>query len=119
MGGLLEQLQRSIIEQNDTNGSTSSNMTIVAEATQVPTILNLTDSFIEAELIEEEHVFDANASLALNFTLIVCLLLAYYVKKFKIYYLTESAGALIVGMIIGGIARLTTDNLQLFEFVSN
>ena len=81
--------------------------------------VNLTHSYIEAELAEEEHVFDANASLALNATLIVCLLLAYYVKKFKIYYLTESAGALIVGMIIGGMARLTTDNLQLFEFVSN
>ena len=80
--------------------------------------VNLTDSYIEAELAEEVHVFDANASLALNATLIVCLLLAYYVKKFKVYYLTESAGALIVGMIIGGIARLTTDNLQLFEFVS-
>ena len=119
MIGLLEQvIQRSVIEQNDTTGETS-NMTIEATTTIAPTILNLTDSFIEAELIEEEHVFDANASLALNFTLITCLLLAYFVKKFKIYYLTESAGALIVGMIIGGIARLTTDNLQLFEFVSN
>ena len=103
MTGLLEQLQRSIVEQNDTQEI--SNMTI--EATQVPTILNLTDSFIEAELIEEEHVFDANASLALNFTLITCLLLAYFVKKFKIYYLTESAGALIVGMIIGGGTALS------------
>lgn len=30
----------------------------------------------------------------------------------------NSAGTLIVGMIIGGMVRLTTDKLQLFEFVS-
>ena len=128
MHGLLRSLlqehhqQHDIHNINDDNTMSTNAPTI--NGTAAPTIavvagaVNLTDSYIEAELAEEVHVFDANASLALNATLIVCLLLAYYVKKFKIYYLTESAGALIVGMIIGGIARLTTDNLQLFEFVS-
>ncbi len=82
-----------------------------------PTVVNITDSIKEAELAEEEHEFDAISALALNLVIIGCLLLAYFVKKFRIYALPESAGALIVGMVIGGIVRLTTDNLTLFEFV--
>jgi Na+/glutamate symporter len=92
-------------------------------ATEAPSLpptayVNVTDGFIEAELAEEEHEFDAISSLVLNVTIIFCLLLAYFVKKYRFYYLPESAGALLVGIIIGGIATLTTDNLQLFEFVS-
>lgn len=68
---------------------------------------------------EEAHEYDSLASLLLNITIIGCLIMAYYVKKFKIYFLPESAGALIVGMFLGGIARLSTDNLVLFEFVSD
>ena len=86
-------------------------------ATEPPT-LNITDSFIEAELAEEEHEFDAISALFLNVVIIGCLLLAYFVKKFRIYYLPESAGALLVGIVVGGVLRLTTEKLQLFEFVS-
>jgi len=67
---------------------------------------------------EEEHEFDARTAFLINVTLIGCLLLAYYVKRFRIYSLPESAGALLVGVVVGGIARLCTDNLVLFEFVS-
>lgn len=84
--------------------------------TMAPT--NITESFMEAQKAEEEHAFDAQAALALNLVIIGCLLLAYMVKKFRIYFLPESAGALIVGMVIGGIVRLTTEDLSLFEFVS-
>ena len=38
---------------------------------------------------EEVHEGDAYAAVFLNFTLIVCVLLAYYVKKNRIYYLPE------------------------------
>ena len=78
--------------------------------------VNITETFIEAEKKEEEHEFDAAAAFALNLTLIGCLLLAYVVKKFRIYSLPESAGALLVGVLIGGVARLSTDRLELFEF---
>lgn len=80
---------------------------------------NQTNSTLEFEKAEEEHNVDAKSSLTLNIVLIACLLLAYYVKKFKIYYLPESAGALLVGVVVGGIARATTNKLQLFEFVSS
>ena len=79
--------------------------------------LNTTDNF---DAPEEEHEEDANVGTIFNLTLIACLLLAYYVKKYKCYYLPESAGAMILGMIIGGIARLVTktdEDLVFFEFV--
>lgn len=77
---------------------------------------NATEAYEKAE---EEHAFDAVTSLFINLTIIGCLIFAYCVKKFRIYYLPESSGALIVGMILGGVARLSTDKLQLFEFVSD
>jgi solute carrier family 9 (sodium/hydrogen exchanger), member 8 len=81
---------------------------------------NITESInnnnIAAEKAEQEHEFDAQAAFTLNLTIIACLLLAYAVRKFRIYSLPESAGALLVGVFIGGIARCTTDRLELFEF---
>jgi hypothetical protein len=70
------------------------------------------------DIAEEEHEFDAVSALLINVTLIGCLLLSYYVKKFRLYALPESAGAVMVGMVVGGIARLCTNDLKLFEFVS-
>lgn len=81
-------------------------------------IINITESFIEAEKAEEEHEFDAEAAFTLNVTIIGCLLLAYVVKKFQIYSLPESSGALLVGVIVGGMARVIVgaEKLDLFEF---
>jgi hypothetical protein len=66
---------------------------------------------------EVEHERDAWTTLLLLWTLIGCLLLAYYVKKFRIFWFPESAGAMLVGVIVGGVARLATDHTQLLEFV--
>ena len=76
-------------------------------------VTNSTDVIAKAE---EEHEYDALTTLFLNLCLICCLMLAYYVKKFRIYSFPESTGALLVGCVIGGAARLYTDNLALFEF---
>ncbi|CAJ1942102.1 unnamed protein product [Cylindrotheca closterium] len=82
-----------------------------------PTVyVNYTDGFVQAELAEEAHEFDAISALVLNITIIICLLLAYFVKRYQIYYLPESAGALLIGIIIGGIATLSTEKLTLFKF---
>jgi hypothetical protein len=79
---------------------------------------NITDAVFEKA--EEEHEYDAVETLLLNLCLICCLMLAYYVKRFRIYSFPESTGALFLGAVIGGGARLytDTDNLSLFEFVS-
>jgi hypothetical protein len=63
----------------------------VGQQTSVPTLAPTVVNFDEAE---EEHSSDAFTALALNATLIVCVMMAYYVKKHKIYYLPESAGEL-------------------------
>lgn len=78
------------------------------------TLSNSTAVLIEAE---EEHEYDAVTTLFLNLCLICCLMLAYYVKKWRMYSFPESTGALLVGIIIGGVARFSTENLTLFEFV--
>ena len=80
---------------------------------------NMTDVSV-LEQAEEEHTYDAVTALMLNVTLIACLLAAYYVRRFRIYYLPESALALLTGVVVGAGARLLTpeDHLVLFEFVS-
>ena len=78
------------------------------------TVSNSTAVLVEAEI---EHEYDAVTTLFLNLCIICCLMLAYYVKKFRIYSFPESTGALLVGVVIGGIARFSTENLTLFEFV--
>jgi len=90
------------------NGKETGSSTTV-EPTLAPTVLN----FDEAE---ETHSFDAITAVALNATLIVCVMLAYYVKKHKIYYLPESAAAMLVGVVIGGAARLFLTDLTLWTF---
>ena len=90
--------------------------TIVTPSPSPSALSNSTETVLE--IAEEEHANDAMTALLINVTLIGCLLLAYYVKRFRIYYLPESAGALLMGVVVGGIARLWTDNLVLFEFVS-
>ena len=85
--------------------------------TSSTSVINITESFIQAEKAEAEHEFDAEAAFALNLTIIACLLLAYAVRRFRIYSLPESAGALLVGVVVGGCARLFLgDKLDLFEF---
>lgn len=81
-------------------------------------IINITESFIEAEKAEEEHEFDAEAAFALIVTIIGCLLLSYVIKRFQVYSLSESAGSLLVGVVVGGMARFAVgdENLNLFEF---
>ena len=80
----------------------------LSNATEVPDAL---------EIAEEEHNYDAVTTLFLNVTIIGCLMVSYAVKKLKLYYLPESAMALLIGVVLGGMARLLTDNLQLLEFV--
>mmetsp|Transcript_12854 Transcript_12854/g.19951 ORF Transcript_12854/g.19951 Transcript_12854/m.19951 type:complete len:599 (+) Transcript_12854:125-1921(+) len=80
--------------------------------TESPTLVDA----VPFEDAEEEHIFDAFAAVYLTITLIGCLLFAYYVKQYRIYYLPESAGTLLVGIAVGGVARLYTSHLKLFEF---
>jgi hypothetical protein len=55
-----------------------------------PTVyLNPNATGVNFTEVEEEHELDAITVLLMNLTLIGCLLLAYYVKQYRIYYLPE------------------------------
>jgi hypothetical protein len=95
-----------IIEDTTTNETIP---LVFAPPTLSPTVENI-------DAAEEAHQFDADAALLLNITLICCTMLAYYVKKNKYYFLPESAVAMLVGVVIGGIARLNVTDLTLFSF---
>jgi hypothetical protein len=106
----MEQIERWITEAE----------TVVLKNTTLNTInVTANETLVDFDLPEEEHDTDAYSTTILNVTIIACLLLAYYVKQYRLYFLPESAGALIIGCLVGAIARLVTDNLQFFEFVSS
>ena len=71
---------------------------------------------------EEIHEKDANEAVFLNVILIACVLLTYYIKKNRVYFLPESAAAMLAGIIVGGVIRLTKGEgegeLITFQFVS-
>jgi len=71
---------------------------------------------IPPDVAEEVHEEDAYTALTLNVTLIICILLAYYVKVNRVYYMPESAAAMLVGVVLGGIARLALTDLTLWQF---
>jgi Na+/glutamate symporter len=91
------------------SGTTMENLS--EEFTPAPTPLA-----VSADVVHED---DALAALAMNVIIILCLLAAYYVKHFRYHHIPESTISLMVGVVVGGIVRLTTDNMQLWEFVSD
>ena len=103
------------LESSPTAATASTADAAGAASTSVPT---LAPTVVNFDVAEEEHSSDAYTALALNFTLIVCVMMACYVKKHKIYYLPESAAAMLVGVVVGGIARLFLTDLTLWTFVS-
>lgn len=54
---------------------------------------------------EEEHNYDAITTVCLNIILILCVLGAYAVKRFRLYCLPESVVALLIGILTGGLAK--------------
>jgi sodium/hydrogen exchanger 8 len=66
--------------------------------------------------IGSSYIYNNWRSLFLNSTYFGLILQAYYVKKNKYYSLPESGVAMLVGILIGGIARLTVTDLTLFSF---
>ena len=67
---------------------------------------------------EEIHEQDAYAAVFLNLILIVCILLTYYIKKNRVYFIPESAAAMLAGIVVGGAVRLIKGEVELYKFVS-
>lgn len=98
------------VPQNVTNGTEA---TVAYSNSTAPTLAPSAPIIDDAE---ETHSYDAYTALILNVTLIGCILLAYYIKAYRVYFLPESAATMLVGVVLGGFARLIANDLSLFSF---
>jgi len=64
------------------------------------------------------HEFDALNTLLMVVILGLCILSSYLIKKHKLYYLPESAAALLVGLAVGGVARMVDPSQAELDLLS-
>jgi sodium/hydrogen exchanger 8 len=67
---------------------------------------------------EAEHEFGALNTLLLVVILGLCILSAYLIRQNSFYYLPESAAAIVVGIIVGGLARAVYPSTEELAFLS-
>jgi sodium/hydrogen exchanger 8 len=78
-------------------------------------------SYILRSLTEQSdsaHEFGALNTLLLVVVLGLCILSAYLIKQNNFYYLPESAAAILVGLIVGGLARLVYPSEEELQFLT-
>ena len=66
---------------------------------------------------EETHEYDAHNVLLLNITLILCVFIAYLIKRNRFYAVPESAAAMLTGIVIGGLVRLASPEQDKLPFL--
>lgn len=71
-----------------------------------------------ADQNEIAHEFSALNTLLLVVVLGLCVISAYLIKQNSFYYLPESAAAILVGLVVGGLARLVYPSDEELEFLS-
>lgn len=67
---------------------------------------------------ESAHEFGALNTLLLVVVLGLCIVSAYLIKQNSLYYLPESAAAIIVGLVVGGLARAVYPSTEELDFLS-
>jgi solute carrier family 9 (sodium/hydrogen exchanger), member 8 len=70
------------------------------------------------EQSDAAHEFGALNTLLLVVVLGLCILSAYLIKQNNFYYLPESAAAILVGLVVGGLARLVYPSEEELEFLT-
>ncbi|CAN0298555.1 unnamed protein product, partial [Discosporangium mesarthrocarpum] len=68
---------------------------------------------------EAAHEFSALNTLLLVVVLGLCILSAYLIRRNRFYYLPESAAAILVGVVVGGMVKLfypTKDEMDFLSF---
>lgn len=71
-----------------------------------------------ASASEAAHEFGALNTLLLVVVLGLCILAAYLIKQNSFYYLPESAAAIVVGSIVGGLARIVYPSTEELHFLT-
>lgn len=79
------------MEKDEFDNVTASHVNFATSLpTAAPTVyVDPNATVVDITEVEEEHETDAITVLLMNLTIIGCLLLAYYVKQHRIYYLPE------------------------------
>jgi sodium/hydrogen exchanger 8 len=67
---------------------------------------------------EAAHEFGALNTLLLVVILGLCIMSAYLIKQNAFYYLPESAAAIVVGIVVGGLARAVYPSTEELNFLS-
>lgn len=67
---------------------------------------------------EAAHEFGALNTLLLVVILGLCILSAYLIKQNSFYYLPESAAAIVVGIVVGGLARAVYPSTEELHFLT-
>ena len=65
-----------------------------------------------------EHEFGALNTLLLVLILGLCIWAAYFIKQNSLYYIPESAAAIFVGLIVGGLASMLYPSSEELEFLT-
>jgi solute carrier family 9 (sodium/hydrogen exchanger), member 8 len=71
-----------------------------------------------SEQSDAAHEFGALNTLLLVVVLGLCILSAYLIKQNNFYYLPESAAAILVGLVVGGLARIVYPSEEELEFLT-
>ena len=64
------------------------------------------------------HEFASLNTLLLVVVLLLCITSSYIIKQYKIYYLPESAASIIVGLIVGILARILYPSTEEIDFLT-
>uniref|UniRef100_A0A7S1TVF8 Sodium/hydrogen exchanger n=1 Tax=Phaeomonas parva TaxID=124430 RepID=A0A7S1TVF8_9STRA len=70
------------------------------------------------EEAEKQHEIGAVNTMLLVFLLGLCIFLAYMIKKHRFYYVPESAGAMLVGCVVGGLIKAFNPGDEELDFLS-
>ena len=80
----------------------------IVSASQIVNSVSITPTRSICRMISSQdaaHEFGALNTLLIVVVLGLCILAAYLIKQNSFYYLPESAAAILVGLIVGGLAR--------------
>ena len=67
---------------------------------------------------EKEHEYSALNTLLFCFLMALCVCVGYLLKKYKFYYLPESAAVMGLGCIAGGIVKAVNPSQEEMSFLS-
>ena len=65
-----------------------------------------------------EHEFSALNMLLFCFMMALCVIAGYLLKKYKFYYLPESAAVMAIGAVLGGIVKAASQSQEEMSFLA-